>query len=194
MILLCEVISRDLVLQYSRWFRLWGHISVDLRQELIWAYACVCVCVCRKRKLWFVVRPMACSQRQECGHYVCLCLFSYQSFKLSLFLSTPTPTPLNTHTQTHTPQSFWRKWGGRSRVFMEQQQRLQENAAKYCHPLSHCGAHSRETKTLPKSTLKRLFVTGFQNNPYDQYRNDLSELFSDLPYLRLRSVKVRERS
>ena len=138
MILLCEVISGDLVLQYSRWFGLWGHISVDLPQELIGrrrACMCVCVCVCRKRKLWFVVRPMACSQRRECGRYVCLCLFSS---------TTPLQhTYIQTHTHTLFSGFFWEKVRGRSRVFNG----LQENAAKYCHPLLHCSAHSSETGT-----------------------------------------------
>lgn len=136
MILLCEVIFGDLVLQYSRWFGPWGHVSVDLRQELI-GHRCVCVCVflwgtlCSK--LWFVVRWMACSQRQECGRYVCLCLFSYQSFN-----------PPSKH--THAAWSFWRKWGG-GVVFSWSNSSLQEHTAKCCHPLLHCSAHLRETST-----------------------------------------------
>lgn len=131
MILLCEVISLEI------WYcsttddlNSRGHISADLRQELIGRRR-VCECLCSK--LWFVVRPMACSQRRECGRYVCLCLFSYQS-------SNPPPS-------THTPQSLWRKWGGGVERARSNNKRLQENAAKYCHPLLHCSTHSRDTST-----------------------------------------------
>lgn len=70
-------------------FSLWGYLwrsALALRQMIwplgvispkIWAdWSDVCTCGGGKRKLWFVVSWMACSQRRECGCYVWLCLFS----------------------------------------------------------------------------------------------------------------------
>lgn len=89
MILLCEVISGDLVLQYSGWFGLWGHISVDLLQELIGcrrAYVCVCAESVSCGLWWGRWRAA------RDGSVAATCVF----------VCFPLPPPFNTHTYKHT--------------------------------------------------------------------------------------------